>query len=403
MTKTSVPGISATQSQVSQNWIKTAGAFLGIGTSPGALLLGAGIAERYGHSIPILSILLSFLIMAMIVWFQGMIGLPPPLGDGMNLTQVAPFYLGSVMQRILGAIIAIGMIGWFGFNIGLGAAALSALVHLPLWGAVILLGVPIISLSMGGLRSWNWLAALTTISVLVLVGLVVFRLAAREMPVTLQTGEPADLIIDIATFVGYISVFTLRSPDFTSNLKTRSDLAVSILLLTVPLILIALAGVGLQQGTGSANLVDVLSGPHGLAIGNLLITLSVIAPTFTISHSGAPAMRAAIGINERTAMLVIGIIGLLLALARFDLWLLSWLSILAAVLPPFLVPLSVEASRRRRGRNPHLVPLWAWLPGAILAFILTAIGYPLAPLAGLALAVVVTGCWYLFMGRSNNE
>ncbi|MGD2158366.1 MAG: hypothetical protein PVG14_11665 [Anaerolineales bacterium] len=397
-TLTAARSTSVSKGSQKHRWISTAGAWLGIGTSPGALLLGAGIAERYGGPIPLLSLAFSLFAMFMILWFQGVIGLPPPIGEGKNLTAIAPLYIGPTMQRILGAVIAMGMIGWFGFNIGLGAAALGALVSIPQWAASLLLGLPILGLALMGIRSWNWLAGLTTISVLVLVAIVVVRLAARSTPITLQSGSPSNTVADVAVFVGYISVFSLRTPDFTYRLGNRKDLFTSILLLTSPLLVIALAGVSLQQGTGSADLISILASPGGLAIGNLLITTSVIAPTFTTFYSGAPGLRAAVGLAEKPAMIAIGMIGLILALARFDLWLLSWLSVLGATLPPLVVPLAVEGTRRRLSYPPRIVPIWVWLPGSLIAVALTLLQQPLAPLVGLITAAVLSGAW-LFINK----
>ena len=45
-----------------KRWTNAAGAWLGIGTSPGTLILGAGIAQRYEGPIPLISILLSFVL-----------------------------------------------------------------------------------------------------------------------------------------------------------------------------------------------------------------------------------------------------------------------------------------------------------------------------------------------------
>jgi hypothetical protein len=205
-------------------------------------------------------------------------------------------------------------------------------------------------------------------------------------------------VADVAVFVGYISVFSLRTPDFTYRLGNRKDLFTSILLLTSPLLVIALAGVSLQQGTGSADLISILASPGGLAIGNLLITTSVIAPTFTTFYSGAPGLRAAVGLAEKPAMIAIGMIGLILALARFDLWLLSWLSVLGATLPPLVVPLAVEGTRRRLSYPPRIVPIWVWLPGSLIAVALTLLQQPLAPLVGLITAAVLSGAW-LFINK----
>lgn len=378
-------------------WTHTAGAWLGIGTSPGALLVGAGIAARYNGPIPLLSILLSFLLMFTILWYQGQLGMAPPYGEGGDLNKITPRYFGPLMQRVIGAVIAIGMIGWFGFNVGLGGAALSALLKLPAFTGPLIIGLPILILSLMGMRSWNGLATLTTIVVLALVVLVVIRLSARMVPVTLKVASPVNTIMDVAAFVGYISVFSVRAPDFTTNMASRKGLSILELLLCLPILFIALAGVGLQQGIGTLDLVSVLARPDGLPIGNLLITLAVIAPTFTTLYSGAPSLRSAVGIQDRVGMILITVIGLILATLRFDLWLISWVSVLAAMLPPLLVPLAVKSSLRRRQAAPRLIPIWVWLPGSVTSMILTIAKQPLAALIGLSLSAIVTGGWYLFL------
>ena len=92
------------------------------------------------------------------------------------------------MRRILAALIAIGMTGWFGVNVGMGASALVALgspLGLARWAAALLLGVPISFVALQGMQGWNRLAIVTTACVLSLVGLVVWRYHAGPMPVTL--------------------------------------------------------------------------------------------------------------------------------------------------------------------------------------------------------------------------
>ncbi|MGD9092716.1 MAG: hypothetical protein PVF74_07695, partial [Anaerolineales bacterium] len=171
-------------------------------------------------------------------------------------------------------------------------------------------------------------------------------------------------------------------------------LVISELLLCIPILLIALAGITLHQGTGSTDLVLTLASPGGLAIGNLLIALSVIAPTFTTLYSGAPALKTSIGMREKLAMLLITAIGLGLAVLRFDRELISWVSVLAAMLPPLIVPLAVESTQRRRGHPSRLIPIWLWLPGALVSMVLSLFKHPLAALAGLIIAGISTVIWH---------
>ncbi|GAB3933964.1 hypothetical protein GCM10027614_06090 [Micromonospora vulcania] len=83
----------------------------------------------------------------------------------------------------------------------------------------------------------------------------------------------------------------------------------------------------------------------------------------------------------------------MLAVARFDRLVLPWLTLLAAALPVLVVPMAVEAAARRRGRAPRTVPVWSWVPPALLAVACTLAGVAVAPLLGLALAGALTLLW----------
>lgn len=377
----------------SRRWYDVAGAWLAIGTSPGALLLGAVMARRHAQGIPLASLLSGAILMALLLWFQAQLALRQGQQDGGKLTVIAPQYFSSAMQRLLGLVIAVGMLGWFGFNVGLGASALEALTVLPQWSASLLIGIPVLLLMLLGMKRWNLLAWVTTASVVGLTLLIISQLGLSIFPVTLELDSVRLLVMDVALLVGYVSVFTVRSPDFTEGLKSRADLALAIALLVGSVILVALAGAALQQATATADLIGFLAQSDTLAVGNALIFLAVIAPTFTTLYSGAPALRAAFGLNERRGMVALTAVGLILAITRFDQRLGSWLSLLAALLPPLLIPLALEGALRRRGYAPRMVPLWTWLPASLLATGLALWGQPLAPLAGLVGALITTAIW----------
>lgn len=379
---------------MTRDWKSVAGAWLGVGTSPSALLVGAGLSAQHGGPLPVVSMFGAMALIFILLWFQGHLGLQPPLGDGGNLTQVAPRYFNPAMQKLLGALIAFGMTGWFGLNVGFGAAAFGALIHQPQWLGVIAMGAPILILSLRGLQGWNALASLTTMCVLILIALIVARYGATAPPLTLNLAPPMQTLSDVALMIGFVSVFMVRAPDFTARLGTRRDLAMVALLLCTPLTITLLAGANLQQGTGSADMVAALAGTDGLALGNLLIALASIAPTFTTLYSGAPALRAAIGVDETRGMFAMGVVGIALAIFRIDQMIVPWLSVLAATLPPMLIPLAVESVRRRAGHAPRQVSVWLWLSGAIVAVALTLAKHPLASLAGLSASGIASGVWY---------
>jgi hypothetical protein len=359
------------------------------------------MAERHGGAAPALSLAAGLAIAVALLASQGMLGLVPPAGEGGTLTGVAPRYLGPAAARALGLLLGAAMVGWFGINLGLGGAALAALAHLPQPVAVLALGLPTVWLAAGGMHRWNLVAAVATVSALVLVGLVVLAYApagpgpgpAGLSPVGLRTGPAGAVLTDLSGFVGFAAVFSVRAPDFSVGLAARRDLAVCVALLCLPLGATTVAGVVLYQRTGSIDLIAELMRPGGLALGTLLVAVAVVGPTFTTVYSGTLALTSASGMGRRAAVLAVAGPGLVLAATRFDLRLVGWLALLAAVLPPVIVPMAVEAGRRRRGSSPRQVPAWTWGAGSLLALALTAAGAPVAPLAGLATAAVATAAW----------
>ena len=83
-----------------RRWWQVSGAWLGIGTSPGSLLLGAMIAFRHGGAVPLLSIVLGFVLMFAVLWFQG------------HSLSNRPLLLLGVLTMLLGIqVLTTGLIG----------------------------------------------------------------------------------------------------------------------------------------------------------------------------------------------------------------------------------------------------------------------------------------------------
>ena len=371
-----------------RRWWSTAGAWLAIGTSPAALVLGAGLADRSGGAVPLAGLLLGGVLMTALLVGSGYLGLAAPHGSGTRLSGLLPAYLPVAARTVVGWLLAIAMVGWLGFNVGLGGAALGSLSHLPDWAGAVVLGTVLLPIGLAGVSRWNPLAVLTTTSSLLLVMVVVLRADTDAAPVTagLPSGSGTVVLAAIAIFVGYGSVFAVRAPDFTAGLRGRSDLAVCVGLLVVPTLSVAVAGSLLWQATGSTDLVAELERSR---LGTVLVVASVVAPALTSFHSGGFALVGVTRLAERQAVVVVSLCGTLLAATGFHHQLVPWLGLLAATLPPLVVALAIEGWRRRRGRPARVVPAWTWLPASAVALALTAAGLAAAAVTGLALAALL--------------
>ncbi len=374
-------------------WTSRLGAFLAIGTSPGALVLGAGLAVRNDGAVPLLGIAVGATAMAAMLYGQGLLGVVPPVGSGESLADATQSYLGRFTLPSLHALLGFAMIGWFGFNLGLGGAALAVVVGVPGPVGPVLLATPIVLIAIRGRRGWNGLAIVTTLAALALVGLVVSQTASGPPPVVVTGPSAISWLGDAGALVGYVAVFSLRAPDFSHGLATRRDLGMCVGALVGSTVLVALAGASLARATGTIDVVAAVSGVSAPVVGNVLVAIAVIAATFTTLHSGSLALRAVMPMPAAVSILAIAVPGTVLAIARFDRHLVSWLELLAVLLPPLLVPMVIEARHRRRGHAHRRVLATMWVPGALVGLGVTLLGpglADLAPVLGLGVAWMAT-------------
>lgn len=230
--------------------------------------------------------------MAAMLFGQGMLGVVPTHGEGGTLAETSRGYLGRRTEPLLHGLLGFAMIGWFGFNVGLGGAALAVVLHVPAFAGPILLAAPIATIAVAGRQGWNGLAVVTTSAALLLVALVVWRTASGPPPVVPIGPSPFGWVADTGALIGYVSVFSLRAPDFSHGLRSRRDLGVCVVLLVGATLAVALAGAALARVTGTVDVVAAISGVSVPILGNLLVTVAVVAATFTTLHSGSLAVRA---------------------------------------------------------------------------------------------------------------
>ncbi|MFC5745168.1 hypothetical protein [Actinomadura rugatobispora] len=345
--------MTGTAAAEGRSWRNSAGAWLGIGTAPGTLVLGAQVGGRHDGALPLVVLVAGGIVMCALLAAQGRRGLRPPEGENATLAELSPRYLPPVTDRAVTGLLALAMIGWFGFNVGLGGGAVAALTGVPDVAGVLVLTVPIVAVLLAGGGRWNAVALATTLIAIALIAVVAVRLAPPSPPVTLSPGgSPLVLAADLAGYIGYVSVFAVRAPDFTVGLRGRGDLWWCVGLLVGPALAATVVGAGLAASSGSTDVVAVLAGPEGLPVANLFVAASVIAPTLAAVHSGVFAVRRfSPRLPDWAAVLVLAVPGTVLAAVRVDRLLLTWLTILAAVLPALIPPMTAEALRRHRARR----------------------------------------------------
>lgn len=372
----------------SPHWTGRLGAWVGIGASPAALVLGSQLAGRHDAPLAVAALVVGAIGMVGILVWQGRMGVRPPAGEDETFGAFAPRYFRRGAASAISAVLAAVMVGWMGFNAGLGGAAfaeLSGLHQLLTSSALVLM---VVALAIAGMRWWNWLALAATAATLVLIVVVVVSVEPSASPVTSRLPVPARLLTDVAALVGYVSVFALRAPDFTVGLARTRDVLWPALLMVGITIAVAAAGVAVAEASGEVDVITVIS--ERVSAGNVLLVLAVVPAMLTSFHSGVLALVASTRISPPAARGIVALSGVVLGIARFDRHLVLWLGALSAVLVPVMVPLAVEVWRRRRRRSPQRIGTWSWAPGSVVGAAGTVLGWHLALPAAVLTAFALT-------------
>ena len=104
------------------------GPWVGIGTSPAALMVGGGVADGNETWRLLVAIGIGTTLLAGLAVAQGILG----QRRHARLRTLSADALGTEGgRRIASPVLAVMMIGWFGFNTSVAGAGLGKLLHLP--------------------------------------------------------------------------------------------------------------------------------------------------------------------------------------------------------------------------------------------------------------------------------
>lgn len=363
-------------------WQQRVGIWLGISINPASITLGAGLAARVSLEKLIILIPVGVILLTALVLTAGVIGRRHRL----PLAGLASRTFGDGSgARVLNLLMAMGMLGWGGFQVGLAGSSLAGLLGWPLWVGMVITAVSIYTLGSMGVNRWNalvWVTALASLGVAIISLLV--SLGQIEPGPALAFGV-GDALWVIGGIIAYASLFALRCSDFTWDLASDRDVFIDGLAFAIPLVISLAIGALLFQAVGSPNIGDVLAETRYAFLGLVFLVISLLSPAMSGLHSGSLAMRQVIPISRQKAMLLHCGLALLLGLTRFDYLILPFLEWVGALLPSALV---VIILRTAVPLPPHLSRT-AWWAGAAAGAIAKLLGSQAHLAIGAAVAAIV--------------
>lgn len=369
-------------------WRQRVGIWLGISINPASITLGAGLAARVSLSKLAILIPLGTLLLTLLVVTAGLIGRRYRL----PLAGLAQRTFGDgAGARMLNLLMAMGMLGWGGFQVGLAGSSLAGLLGLPLWGGMVITAVAIYTLGSMGVNRWNalvWVTALASLGVALISLLVSIGEVPASQVVAFGWG---DAFWVIGGIIAYASLFALRCPDFTWDMASDRDVVIDGLAFAVPLVMSFGIGALLFRASGSANIGDVLAETRYAFLGLVFLVISLLSPAMSGLHSGSLALRQVVPLSRQQAMLLHCGLALLLGITRFDYRVLPFLEWVGAVLPSALVVIVLQTAVSL----PTHLTRTAWWAGAVAGVIAKLLGSQAHLAVGAAVAVGVLGAAWL--------
>ena len=331
-------------------WLRRLGPWVGIGTSPAALMTGGGVAEGLRGGELVAAIAAGVVLLTGLALVQGMLG----QRTGAPLAALTAGPLGREGSRLTASVVMLAMmLGWFGVNAGVAGVALARLLGIPDVAGVILLTIVMLGIVALGLSVLSWSALVAGIATTTLAGYGL-HLALADHDATLSGGhtatDPIGFLPAVTLVIGYGAAFSLRTPDFTHDLaRPRQVVWCALIGLAAPVLAFALAGAVLQAATGEWDLADVLRGLGSSNVAYLFVAVGFTGSILTNLWSGALSLQdAAPLVTHRAALLTVAAAGAVLAAARFDDLMLSWLTVMALAAPGLVAVCVIHAARRER-------------------------------------------------------
>lgn len=360
-------------------WFLRLGAWIGIGTSPGALATGASIgAVTAGWQT----------VGAIALGAAGLAGLA--VANGLRAQRqrtpaiaLAWVALGGRGPTAVALLVTVGVTCWNGFYIGIASRAVGDFADVPAPAVALITGAVLWIVYRAGFRQWNALVALTGVA-----AAAVALLTYAGVPVSQEATEPVSswdrMLLGGGFVVAYAAVFVVRVPDFTWDARRLRDVALGGLTLTATLGLFLGLGAAVYARAGSWDFPTLVNHTELPGAAVSLLALSIVAPAVSGLHSGALGLHHLAGWHANRGALAVTGVAVVLGAASFDLALQPFLGLLGAVLPPVIATMLL-----RRPSSPDRHAWVAWAAGAIAAAGAWLGGSHVHVIIGLALAATI--------------
>lgn len=303
--------------------------------SPWNLLVGGLLISKLSFPYALVSIIIGYFILGTLFYYYG--------GIGFKLRQntsqmIEPVFGKKGTKVFFSMILALGQIGWFAIVNQIGGESLAFLGGFPIWLGIIVYALGMILMASLNLHQLGLVKSMiTTSSIALLLYLVAVNYQNIHLSQLLNLSNNRENVLwGVSVVVSSLLSFTSVSVDFTSKLKSKTDLITTIISgVMIPGILVVTLGAILFLGKNTL-VLEAIIGVSAIAffghwfnvITNTDAAIAIYTPGFRLNYIfGWPFVLS---------IVVAATIGTIFSLLNIRSQLEIWLSVIAGIYPSLI-------------------------------------------------------------------
>ncbi|WP_028922112.1 purine-cytosine permease family protein [Pseudonocardia acaciae] len=379
------------------SWFSVATQRFGQLSALAQFLLGATLGFGMSFWDAVLAITIGSVLLEIVTIFVGIAG----MREGLSTSVLARWCgFGRKGSALVGLIIAVSLIGWFGVQNAVFAAGLAAIVAgPPVWLLALLGGIAVTVIVVFGFGSMAWTAYLTVPAFLLLAGWSVTTELSRhplaELVSSPPPGTPISLPAGATLVAGGFIVGAVMTPDMTRFNRSAADVVKQTVVgVTLGEYVVGLIGVLLAHAARTSDVVMIITTASGL-VGTLVLVASILKINDWNLYSSSLGLVNVIDVlfgrklNRAVVTLAVGVLGSVLSAVGILGYFVPMLTFIGILMPPvagimiaeyFVVRAwrgdLAESARAARlpAQAPDFVPagLLAWAAAAVVGYTVQA-------------------------------
>jgi len=366
-----------------QSWGSLAMIWVGSMICVPCIMVGGFLASSFNLGTIALCTLIGYAIVSIYMCFIGMQG----CDTGLSTVPMSAAALGEKgAQVVIGLILTISCIGWFGVQSAVCGSSFSAMIAeltglmIPHWISSVFWGLVMLLTAMYGYNALKYLNYIAVPALAIVLVIVIWKgftsLDGINVIKNYQPDQSLSMVSGISMVLASFALAGVISADYCRYAKSRGDVIKSSLLGVLPAgFVVILIGAFMSIITGQYDITAVLSSLGLPVFGLITLILATWTTNVANAYSGGLAVANMLGLGQEKFKMATGIAGLIGTimgavgiLSRFQ----DFLSVLTSFIPPVAGVIIANYWILNRGKPENFRAVNGVNPAGLVSFVLGA-------------------------------